>query len=56
MRSDGEIGKKFSPDENFHVCSICLGIITTMCPVLPPVKVIKKFDRQNEGWIVCFIP
>ena len=27
-----------------------------MCPVLPPATAIKKFDRQNEGLIVWFIP
>ena len=41
-----------------HLCNahVWQGVVTTMCPVLPPVTAIKKFDHQNEGLIVWFIP
>ena len=31
------------------------GVVTTMCPVLPPAMAIKKFDGQNEGLIAVIL-
>ena len=36
--------------------NVIQGVVTTMCPVLPPATAIKKFDRQNGRLIVWFIP